>query len=66
MHDTIFTVREGERIEVIMQNQTGWRIPCICMGIISKWRDQQRAYRRGVARYRAGSAFNVRHHQICR
>ena len=27
MHDTIFTVREGERIEVIMQNQTGMAHP---------------------------------------
>jgi FtsP/CotA-like multicopper oxidase with cupredoxin domain len=27
MHDTIFTVREGERIEVVMQNQTGMAHP---------------------------------------
>jgi FtsP/CotA-like multicopper oxidase with cupredoxin domain len=27
MHDTVFTVREGERIEVIMQNQTGMAHP---------------------------------------
>jgi FtsP/CotA-like multicopper oxidase with cupredoxin domain len=27
MHDTIFTVREGERIEIIMQNQTGMAHP---------------------------------------
>jgi FtsP/CotA-like multicopper oxidase with cupredoxin domain len=27
MHDTIFTVREGERIEVVMQNRTGMAHP---------------------------------------
>lgn len=27
MHETIFTVREGERIEIIMQNQTGMAHP---------------------------------------
>ncbi len=27
MHDTIFTVREGERIEVVMRNQTGMAHP---------------------------------------
>ena len=27
MHETIFTVREGERIEVVMQNQTGMAHP---------------------------------------
>ena len=38
MHDTLFTVREGERIEVVMRNETAWRIPCICTDTISKWR----------------------------
>lgn len=27
LHDTIFTVREGERIEIVMQNQTGMAHP---------------------------------------
>jgi FtsP/CotA-like multicopper oxidase with cupredoxin domain len=27
MHDTIFTLREGERIEVVMRNQTGMAHP---------------------------------------